>query len=365
MFRAFPIVPAQRTLLVALILSASLVASAQSDLTAYLQTHAYAFSLRDGFQGPLRDTLTRRLAAYRLILQAEGGSHGLDFYNQLQAAWVKFLHEKLGVTCLFEECGTSVAVLCNRFLRLGDSSLVGYRQRIFFDSLYRYNATLPPGERLYCAGVDFEWQSTYIRGLKVLLPDAPAPAAIRRAIDRIRAAPDKGFTCEDALVFNRKLKRSLNDADAEYRGYLGANYADFDRIVRNNGGCDDVTRDRNGHLAANILARDREIGAAHYFAEFGEGHTILKNRNVLAGILSRSEAFREKVAVINLYCYDCTTPEIYTSNWPLFDVEVDIQRYFLPFCAGDFTFFDLSGDDPAIARFKAYGQFLIVAKRQQ
>jgi hypothetical protein len=45
-------------------------------------------------------------------------------------------------------------------------------------------------------------------------------------------------------------------------------------------------------------------------------------------------------------------------------MEADIIRYFLPLCEGDFTLFDLSGSDPAVAPYRAYGQFLIIAKGQ-
>ena len=117
-------------------------------------------------------------------------------------------------------------------------------------------------------------------------------------------------------------------------------------------------------MAENFLALDREITAPVYYGEFGMAHTILKNHRLLASIINDSAPFKNKVAVINLYCYNCTTPEEGASNWALNGIEKDILRYFLPLCEGDFTLFDLSGSDPVVAPYRAYGQFLIVAKGQ-
>ena len=73
-------------------------------------------------------------------------------------------------------------------------------------------------------------------------------------------------------------------------------------------------------MAENFLAFDREIKAQVYFGEFGEVHTILKNRD-LASIINASPPFMGKVAVIDLYCYDCSTPAEAVSNWPLNGME--------------------------------------------
>jgi hypothetical protein len=331
--------------------------------TAYLETHHYAFSPAEGFKGPLADTLARKLSTYRLILQAEGGSHGLLLYGPLELAWLKFLNQKLGVTCFLGEYGTAVEVLYNHFLQTGDSSIKKFRTQAFLDSIYQYNLTRPDGQKLYYAGVDFERPGTYFAALKALLPPPAPPASIRPSIDRIRNIPDSGIDCRGLLRFNKDLKRSLDVSEPAYKQYFGANYIPFERMVRNNGTCQDSRRNRNPHMAANILALDKRIGAQRYYGEFGEAHTILKN-HVLAGLLTRRGAFRNQVAVINLYCLDCHTAKETPSNYPLQEMEADIQRYFLPLCKGEYTFFDLSGDEPSIARYKAYGQFLIIAKGQ-
>ena len=352
-----------RVIILLLVLFIHFKTSAQ-DPSGYLRMHCYTFSPSEGFTGPLGDTLARKLSAFRLIFQAEGGSHALKLYDQLELAWLEFLNQRLGVTCFIGEYGASIAVLFNQILQHGDTSIRLLRHREFLQAVYRYNLSRLPSQRLFYAGVDFERENTYIRALKLLLPGLqPADPSISSAVERIRLAPDTGFSCDDMLRFNKDLKRSLNASETAYQQYLGANFLDFERIVRNNGSCKDRLRNRNPHLAANIIALDQVIGANRYYAEFGEAHTILKNK-VLAGILSRSGPFQGKVAVINLYCQDCSTPEEGTSNWALKGINADIERYFLPLCKGDLTLFDLTGNDPSIAGYRSYGQFLIVAKRQ-
>ena len=92
-------------------------------------------------------------------------------------------------------------------------------------------------------------------------------------------------------------------------------------------------------------------------------HTILKNK-VAATIINNSPKFKDKVCVINLYCYNCSTYKEQVSNWPLKKIEKDILEYFLPYCSSDFTLFDLSDDIELTKKYSDYGQYLIIAKNQ-
>ena len=71
-------------LILAFILTfASLITHAQSDISQYLKTHNYSFSLDKGFDDATSDTLKKRLSNYKLVILGEGGSHFLQFYNPL------------------------------------------------------------------------------------------------------------------------------------------------------------------------------------------------------------------------------------------------------------------------------------------
>ena len=350
--------------LLAIVFFASLLpAKGQDDLHHYLDTHHYSFSLDSGFTGAIADTLRSKLAGYRLILEAEGGSHYLSIYHKLELDWLLYLHRSMGLTHFVMEAGTSNAVLINKYLETGDSSAHLVRRTAFFDGLYRYNSGLPEDRRLKMTGIDFERASTYVRAIKLLLPAGNPPESIAPAIGLIRETPDSGNDCDAVLRLNKKLHESLKTNRAAFQDYLGSEFIEFDQIVNNNGSCKDPLRNRNDHMAENFLAFDARTNAPVYFGEFGEAHTVLKNRN-LASIVNRTEPFKGKVAVINLYCQDCSTPEEPVSNWPLQSIEPAILRSFLPFCVGDFTLFDLSAPDPVIAPYREYGQFLIVARKQ-
>lgn len=100
-----------------------------------------------------------------------------------------------------------------------------------------------------------------------------------------------------------------------------------------------------------------------YYGELGMAHTILKNK-VAASLINDLPQFKDKVCVVNLYCYNCTTEKEKVSNWPLKKIDNDIQKYFLPLCVSDFTLFDLSENSELTKKYRDYGQFLIIAKDQ-
>lgn len=67
----------------------SLTAYPQGDITQYLKTHHYSFTLEKGFDQQTSDILKQKLSTYKLILQAEGGSHDLSIYKKMPIVWVK------------------------------------------------------------------------------------------------------------------------------------------------------------------------------------------------------------------------------------------------------------------------------------
>src|SRR6267154_2178500 len=91
----------------------------QNDLSTYLGAHHYSFSLEKGFDQALSDTLRKKLSGFRLILQAEGGSHDLQLYNRLEFVWLQYLQQRFGLTHFIGESGHASAVLFNRFLQTG------------------------------------------------------------------------------------------------------------------------------------------------------------------------------------------------------------------------------------------------------
>ncbi len=64
--------------LIVLFSALTLTVSAQNDIDGYLKNHHYAFDLESGFDKATQDTLSKKLAPYNVVVQAEGGSHALE-----------------------------------------------------------------------------------------------------------------------------------------------------------------------------------------------------------------------------------------------------------------------------------------------
>jgi len=340
---------------------------AQSDISQYLKTHHYSFTLDKGFDQPAIDTLTQKLGNYKLVLLGEGGSHFLKFYEPLRFVWVKFLSEHFGLTNFFMEFGHSSDILCNEFLQTGDTSFLPKARfteiKTFWNRLYLYNATQPKGKQLKSFGIDFERTHSYCKALKLLLPSAEPPEKIKETIELIKNSNDTLNDCDYIVSINSKLKKAINDNSAEFQKYFANKFSDVKQIVFNNGSCKDAQKNRNKNMAENFLSFDEKENDKIYYGQLGMAHTILKNKNT-ASYLNENSKFKNKVCVINTYCYNCSTPEEQVSNWQVNKIEPDILKYFLPYCNSDFTLFDLSDNIELTKKYKAYGQFLIIAKNQ-
>lgn len=345
-----------------LILSSHL-GNAQEDIHQYLKTHHYSFFLDKGFDETTAEIVKQKISNYKLVLQAEGGSHYLRFYGQLQFLWLQFLSKNFGVTHFFGESGHSSDILLNKYLETGDTSYIFVANKSFWRSLYHFNSGLPVGKKLRYFGIDFESRRTYIKGLKQILPTLEPPDSMKPSIDLIKNANDTLSDCDYILNINSILRKAIVSNTKTFSEYFKEHYNDLEKIVFNKGNCKDVYKDRNSNMATNFLLFDKEFKNNMYYGELGEAHTVLLNKNT-ASMINGYADFKDKVCVINLYCYNCTTDEEVPSNWPLNKIEKDILTYLLPYCNSDFTLFDLSGSPEISKKYGQYGQFLIIAKNQ-
>ncbi|MES2372746.1 MAG: hypothetical protein V4557_09215 [Bacteroidota bacterium] len=338
----------------------------QETLEEYLNTHYYPFSLTNGFDVKTSVMLKQKLSPYKLVLQAEGGSHFLKLYEQLPMVWLSFLNNNFGTTRYFAEAGHSVSIVYNEYLRTGDAAYIVFpRRKPFWKNLYAFNQSIPESKRISYYGIDFESSRTYLLALRLILPNITAPAEITTSIDLIKNADPALADCDYITGLNKTLKKALDQNKKAFNDYFGNRYRDFERIVTNGASCNDIRNDRNPNMAANFLSFDREFNQQMYYGELGAAHTILTRRVTAASIINNSEQFKDKVCVVNLFCDNCSTAEEgKATNWTLRDVEKDIAAYFLPLCKTDFTLFDLTDDNPAIKKFRAYGQFLIIVRNQ-
>jgi hypothetical protein len=333
-------------------------AIAQSDLDTYLAGHHFAFSLDSGFDRQTEDTLTEKLKPYRLVLQAEGGSHYLGFYARLPMVWLCFLQKNFHTRRFFFESGYSMQVCTQAFLATGDTAFISLRNRRFWNDWRNYNVSLADSDRVLGWGIDFERSPQYIRALQFIFPKANPPSAIADMVKEVRAEPDTLKECKIVKAMTKSLWASLQKNREAWKQYLGVGaFRDFELMVTNPGSCDDALKNRNQHMASRFLAFTNAEPEAMYYGELGEAHTVLNHSGVFGNLVNAAPGFEGKVATVNLYCYQCTTPVEEVNNWPIRDLEKDILTHFIPYCKPGFTLFDLTG----LEKYRAYGPFLIVA----
>ncbi|MES2006392.1 MAG: hypothetical protein V4450_17880 [Bacteroidota bacterium] len=341
------------------------VSKSQDGLNEYLSSHQYPFSLQAGFDARTTAMLEEKLGNYKLVLQAQGGSHYLHMYTYLAPLWLSVLNEHFGATVFFNEAGHSASIVYNRFLQTGDTSLLIFRSKELIKKLYQMNLSLPESRRLKFHGIDFESPRSYVLALQLITPAAQPPVEIASSIALIKNANPGLTQCDYITDINKTLKKELGRNTKSFMFFFGENFRDFERIVTNGATCNDTRKNRNPNLAANFLSFDKEFQHRMYYAELGGAHTMLSQQATAASIINESDQFKNKVCVVNLYCANCTTAEEGpSSNWSFGNIEKDIAKYFLPLCTSNFTLFDLTGDNPLIKKFQAYGQFLIIARNQ-
>ena len=336
----------------------------QEDINKYLSNHHYSFSLDKGFDKKTKDTLKLKLNNYKLILQAEGGSHYLKFYEQLPFMWVKFLNTNFNLKHFFFEFGATGAVCGNKFLETGDTSFLGSGKVRDWQQYFQLNSNLENSNKTKVFGVDFNQPKNYFKSLNILLPKSAPPKTISNIIELIRNGSDSSKDCNYIVKINSQIEKDLLLNTQDYIQFLGTSFKDFKRIATNKGTCKDVFRNRNNNLASNFISYDNDINEKMYYGELGMAHTNLSSKGDAATIINNTPKFKDKVCVISLYCYNCTTEKEKVSNWSLKSIEKDIQKYFLPFCVSDFTLFDLSDNIELTKEYRAFGQYLIIVKDQ-
>ncbi|TDW96849.1 hypothetical protein EDB95_4685 [Dinghuibacter silviterrae] len=334
-----------------------MTATAQVD--AYLSTHSYGFSLDSGFDARTQDSLKVRLQGYRLVLQAEGGSHQLRFYTRLPLVWIGFLNRQMGLTHFFLEGGHGAHLLAGQYLRTGDTSYLHIRDKVFWKGLLAYDQNRPENRRVFPGGgVDFERVNACVPALSFLWKQK-APALLHYADSLLQRYEDTTRNCDTLLTLIKNLKEDFVRRPEDYKVGLGEYFLDYQDIIFNPGTCRDVYRNRNGHMAGRLLAFAARLGDPIYYGEFGEAHTLLNEKKTMGHLINTAPGWEGKVCAVNLYCYQCTSTEP-VSNWPLHKIEPDILQHFLPLCKEDFTLFDVSG----LPQYSAYGPLLIIARGQ-
>lgn len=188
-----------KSLLILFFILFSLTSSAQNDLSNYLKSHYYTFTLDKGFDSFTTDALKLKFAKYRLILEAEGGSHSLNIYHKLPIMWIEFLNENFELKYFFIESGPDAAYLGDRYLQTGDSSHLNNGWKNYWRPYYKLNSKLDASKKIIPVGIDFNRPANYVKALKLLLSKSLPNELIKNDIELIKNANDTLNNCDYIL----------------------------------------------------------------------------------------------------------------------------------------------------------------------
>jgi hypothetical protein len=194
-----------------------------------------------------------------------------------------------GVTELLLEYPLSFSIICNEYLRTGDSSLLeqislSCEGKKFWKDLYTYNATTDGRKRIRCWGIDFETIGTrrnyFLSASRILNDTYRFPPdiqyTIRQGFDV--SDPDAGLTYKNNLLTLVHTHLATDTTSGIRLLYLLAS--------RNTS----YRANRDKEMFANFLQLDSFLSIPgrkpKYYGQFGMAHINLSNKHSLARLLS-------------------------------------------------------------------------------
>lgn len=249
---------------------------------------------------------------YKVFFTGENHTFRKSNY-MLQLKMLKYLYKNAGVRHLFIEFGYSRGWLINQYVQTGDSSLLktindySYKEyTLLYKSIYEFNKTLAPEEKITITGIDLERSITSsIKVMSMLFPKTEAPKEISVHVDAIRALAIFSDQRQQSYVYdeenydyeytrsyyneNTSMKYFLLDFDSNtvlYKKYLGDNFTDFARIVSGIKGENLRSKYQNSGAIQSYIHRenfmyDRMMELINqypddkFYSQFGRCHTSL------------------------------------------------------------------------------------------
>lgn len=335
------------------------VCTAQNDtqLAGYLQTHRYAISLNDSNAFTMLPGL---MGSHNVLIHGEGASHNLKLYDTLQLALRRQLvRQHLKVALI--EYGRDIAFLFTKYLE-GDTTIATLLQPSSLVPYQPFRGWIP----FRTAGIDFERAGSFHLAVNSVLRgiDKEQLATTGDFVAMISGNGYLGFSEKEFIAFYKKCATAFKAQDAALRNELGEHYEELKYLCSNT----NVTRrteDRNPALARNFIYEVTPFDTtATYYCEIGNAHSKTNDRGSMAAILSKEPVLKNRLIVMNTYCYHCGTDEGPTEE--VFNrmdyMKGDRLKLFRDACIGNITLFDLSGLMGPDAFLKDSGTLLLFVK---
>jgi len=241
-----------------------------------------------------------------------GETHTRWFEPMFKLHYIIYLNKRYDVRDVFMETGYSAAVLFNRFLTTGDTSVIDikvlYTSPVYMDmwrGLYTYNQTLPEGEKIRVHGVDFESPVSLFRALLLLKEEGEViPAALEETFRKLNE-----YAVDTALKYNQAFFQKVKDIKTAFEQQkesiaqlYGTNMRTVHSILWNDIRMDNENRDQKiyGHMQAEIAA----LNIDKFVGFYGGDHINFNYPESVGSRYKKNVLFKNKVKTIRMFCFD-------------------------------------------------------------
>ncbi len=280
------------------------IVSSQSSLVTHFRNNSYEINL-DGGDFSQMEFLIPSLDSFDFFISGE--LHGVISNYKIRIRLLKFFHKNAGARYYVIEMGKSRAYLLNQFLLTGDEKFIlpsHILEEPFWHELYEYNATLDVKEKLIVLGVDFERVESFIKVMKLLLPNKAAPQGIQKGIKYIMEIIAKKIAGGERVKLARKIRQDLEENESIYQEYFGMDFTAFKDIIMNDVPITSKTS-RDKHMVKNLVNYYRQVPKGKYYAQFGMSHVNLSLGHFAAQLNDNtSSPINNKVLTILPHYFD-------------------------------------------------------------
>ncbi|MGC4056633.1 MAG: hypothetical protein QM743_00710 [Chitinophagaceae bacterium] len=240
-----------------------------------------------------------------------GETHTRYFEPVFKLHLVKMLHSEQGIRDVFMEMGFAPAVVFNKFLETGDTSLIRIKVLYttpyymeFWKQLYRYNKDLPEHKKIRVHGVDFEATTAFFHALLLLVPDqAQIPESLDAAFQKLRAYSAKeAMNPKEFTESVKEIKSAFHAHHDQISKLYGDNYRMVGKIFDNDITMTDKLRDKKMYRHMQTILTENNI--TRFLGFFGGDHINYEYKTSLPDQLIGDGMLKDKVLTIRGVYFD-------------------------------------------------------------
>ena len=317
--------------------------------------------------------IDKEVAKNEIFFTAE--YHGISINSKLELEFLKYFKDKADIKYHLLELPYSMAELLNLYLETGNEKILkkviinakgtygGTQEEYkYWKQVYKFNKSLPDGEKIKLVGIDIEHQiTTSLWYLNTILPDKKQPpATIANDISKIKEMHQNiyFYSKEDINKLFIGLKENIFKNKNDYETYLGDEIFDFKLICENVLTRFEAYNNRDSMKFNNI--RDKQmyenfkkiyshLPRGKYYGQWGMNHTYQRSQNGVNWVASLMDnkddsPVQGKILSIIYFYKDCMQMQKGKNNPKkinTYSSVIDLEK----FAISDLTLFKLIGEN--------------------